>query len=131
MDPVTLTIGKPGHSDLVLYELENAAKYLGCDVHEAAVLMIGMGLAAAQEQGMFPRASPSGVGLDPDWRPPTEPEDKPWVITFDEDANVMRVWRGESGVADSMGPELTSPAEVGSLVDDLRTSAIRYFGATR
>jgi hypothetical protein len=68
----TIEIGIPGHSDLVLYELENAAKHLGCTVAEAAVLMVGMGLAAAQEQGLFQRASEPGAGFDPDWRPPTE-----------------------------------------------------------
>lgn len=67
---LTIEIGEPGHSDLVLYELQNAADHLGCTVQEAAVLMIGMGLAAAQTKGMFPRASPPGVGMDPDWRPP-------------------------------------------------------------
>jgi hypothetical protein len=58
-------------------------------------------------------------------------DDKPWVIEFDEDQNVMRVYRAESGVADSMGPELTSPAQVSELVRDLQVNAIRYFGAAR
>lgn len=71
-DRLVIEIGEPGQSDLVLYELENAAKHLGCTVREAAVLMIGMGLAAAQDRGMFPRASPTGSGLDPNWRPPAD-----------------------------------------------------------
>jgi hypothetical protein len=58
-------------------------------------------------------------------------DDKRWVIEFDEEHNVMRVYRAEYGVADSMGPELASPAEVGALIDDLRENAVRYFGAAR
>lgn len=73
MVKLVLEIGEPGESDLVLYELENVARTLGCDVHQACVLMIGMGLAAAQELGMIERVSTPGVGLDPDWRPPKAP----------------------------------------------------------
>jgi hypothetical protein len=69
-DRITIEIGEPGRSDLVLYELQNAADHLGCSVQEAAFLMIGMGLAAAQTTGLFPRATPPGTGMDPDWRPP-------------------------------------------------------------
>jgi hypothetical protein len=72
-NPVTLTIGEPGHSDLVLYELEHAARTLGLTTQDAAVWLIGMGLGVAYETGMLTRLSPSGVGLDPDWRPPREP----------------------------------------------------------
>jgi hypothetical protein len=57
--------------------------------------------------------------------------DQPWTITFDVDRNVMTIWRAENGVSDSMGPELTSPEQVSALVEDLRVSAIRYFGAAR
>jgi hypothetical protein len=62
---------------------------------------------------------------------PATDDDKSWVIEFDEHFNVMRVYRAACGVADSMGPELTSPAEVGALIDDLRENAVRYFGAAR
>ena len=56
---------------------------------------------------------------------------KGWAFDFDERWETLRVWRAEDGVADSMGPELASPAEVGEFIDDLREAAIKWLGAAR
>lgn len=58
-------------------------------------------------------------------------EGKMWEFEFDEEHNVLRIYRAEDGVGDSMGPELTSPAEVGEFIDDLQEAAVRHFGAAR
>lgn len=67
---VTLTIGKPGHSDVVLVELDNARGWLEArhglrlNRDDAAVYLIGIGLGVLGEEGME-RATPAGRGFDP------------------------------------------------------------------
>jgi hypothetical protein len=65
MDPITLTIGTPGHSDVVLAELQGAAEQLGMPVDQAAILLIGAGLQGLQMNGMIKRVTRPGRGLDP------------------------------------------------------------------
>lgn len=58
-------------------------------------------------------------------------EDKMWEFTFDENHEVLTIWRAADGIPDSMGPELATPAEVGEFIDDLQETAVRHFGAAR
>lgn len=73
-EPVTLTIGVPGESDVILIELDNARGWLEAvhglrmDRDQTAVYLIGLGLGMLQTEGL-PRATPEGAGLDPQWRP--------------------------------------------------------------
>jgi len=64
-EPVTITIGHSGYSDVVLAELDGAATQLGCPREEAAVLLIGAGLQGLQMNGTIKRVTPHGRGLDP------------------------------------------------------------------
>lgn len=64
-EPVTITIGAPGLSDVVLAELDGAAEQLGCPREEAAVLLIGAGLQGLMMNGIIQRVTTQGRGLDP------------------------------------------------------------------
>lgn len=64
-EPITITIGVPGESDVALVEIEKAARTLGSTVEQTCVLLIGIGLGVLTEEGMVERATAMFRGLDP------------------------------------------------------------------